>query len=42
LFGNPVSQGTVAAMAERAADGLGNFLSQVKGQLASDEVAGFD
>lgn len=42
LFGTPVSQGTVAAMAERAADGLGGFLDQVTDRLAAADVAGFD
>jgi hypothetical protein len=42
LFGTPVSEGTVAAMAERAADGLDGFLDQVKDRIAEAEVAGFD
>jgi transposase len=42
LFATPVSEGTVAAMTERAGDGLGEFLHQVKDRLAGTEVAGFD
>lgn len=42
LFGTPVSQGTVAAMAERAADGLESFLGVVADRLAGSPVAGFD
>lgn len=42
LFGTPVSEGTVAAMAERATDGLDDFLGQVKDRLADAEAAGFD
>jgi hypothetical protein len=42
LFGTPVSDGTVATMAKRAADGLDEFLSEVTDRLAEAEVAGFD
>ena len=42
LFGTPVSEGTVSAMTERAADGLGGFLGAVKQQIAQADVAGFD
>lgn len=37
LFGTPLSEGTVAAMTERAADGLDGFLDQVKDRLADSE-----
>jgi transposase len=42
LFGTPLSEGTVAAMAARAADGLDGFLTEVKDRIAAAEVAGFD
>ena len=42
LFGTPVSEGTVSAMTERAADGLGGFLGTVKQHIAQADVAGFD
>ena len=42
LFGTPVSEGTVAAMTRRAADGLDEFLTQVGDRIAGSEVAGFD
>jgi transposase len=42
LFGTPVSEGTVAAMAQRAADGLEGFLDQVRDRLAGSPVVGFD
>jgi len=42
LFGTPVSEGTVATMTKRAADGLDGFLDHVKDRLAGSEVAGFD
>jgi transposase len=42
LFGTPVSEGTVAAMSTRAANGLGEFCSQVGDRIAEAEVAGFD
>lgn len=42
LFGTPVSEGTVAAMTERAAGGLGDFLDVVRERIANAEVAGFD
>ena len=42
LFGTPVSEGTVARMTKRAADGLDEFLAEVKDRIAEAEVAGFD
>lgn len=42
LFGAPVSEGTVAAMSERAAGGLTGFLDQLKDRLADAQAAGFD
>jgi transposase len=42
LFGTPISEGTVAAMTRRAADGLDEFLDQIKDHIAEAEVAGFD
>jgi transposase len=42
LFGTPVSEGTVATMTKRAADGLGEFLDVVRDGIAEAEVAGFD
>lgn len=44
LFGTPMSAGTVATMATRAAATLGTsgFLTQVKDQIADAEVAHFD
>ena len=42
LFGTPVSDGTVATMTRRAADGLDEFLSEVTDRLAEADVAGFD
>jgi transposase len=42
LFGTPVSEGTVATMTARAADGLGEFLGQLTDRLAEAEVVGFD
>jgi transposase len=42
LFGTPVSEGTVAAMSQRAAEGLEEFLGEVKDRIAASEVAGFD
>jgi hypothetical protein len=42
LFGIPVCDATVAAMTRRAADGLGDFLGQLKDRLSEAEVAGFD
>jgi transposase len=42
LFGTPVSEGTVAAMTRRAADGLDEFLTQVGDRIAESDVAGFD
>jgi len=41
LFGTPVSEGTVATMTARAAEGLEEFL-HVTDRLAEAEVAGFD
>src|SRR4051794_32499535 len=42
LFGTPVSQGTVATVTKRAAEGLDEFLTQVTDRIAEAEVAGFD
>src|SRR4029453_15515760 len=42
LFGTPLSDATVAAMAARAADGLDGFLTEVGDRIAEAEVAGFD
>jgi transposase len=42
LFGALVSEGTVATMSQRAADGLDEFLDQVKDRIAGSQVAGFD
>ena len=42
LFGTPVCEATVASMTRRAADELGEFLTQVKDRIATAEVAGFD
>src|SRR5689334_23188217 len=42
LFGTPLSDATVAAMAARAADGLDGFLTEVGERIARAEVAGFD
>ncbi len=42
LFGTPVSEGTVATMTKRAADGLGDFLGHITDRLADAGVAGFD
>jgi transposase len=42
LFGTPVSEGTVATMTKRAADGLDGFLVEVADRIAESEVAGFD
>lgn len=42
LFGIPVSDGTVAAMTRRTAEGLGEFLDVVGDRIAKAEVAGFD
>ncbi|MGC7100651.1 DUF6444 domain-containing protein [Amycolatopsis lurida] len=42
LFGTPVSEGTVAAMTRRAADGLTGFLDIVADRVATADVAGFD
>jgi transposase len=42
LFGTPVSEGTVATVTQRAADGLEEFLTQVGDRIAGSEVAGFD
>jgi transposase len=42
LFNTPVSEGTVATMTKRAADGLDGFLSEVADRIAESEVAGFD
>ena len=42
LFATPVSEGTVATMSQRAAEGLSEFLTQVGDRIAQAEVAGFD
>jgi hypothetical protein len=42
LFGIPASEGTVAAMTRRAADGLEDFLTLTKDCLADSQVVGFD
>jgi transposase len=42
LFGTPVSEGTVAAVTKRAADGLEEFLTEVTDRIAESDVAGFD
>lgn len=42
LFGTPVSEGVVVAMARRAADGLDEFCTQIGDRIAEAEVAGFD
>ncbi len=42
LFGTPVSEGTVATVTSRAADGLKDFLDVVCHRIADAEVAGFD
>ena len=42
LFGTPISEGTVAAMSQRAAAGLDGFLDLVGERIAAAEVAGFD
>jgi transposase len=42
LFGTPVSEGTVARMTKRAAEGLDIFLEEVADCIAASEVAGFD
>ncbi len=42
LFGTPVSEGTVATVTKRAADGLEGFLEEVTDRIAGSEVAGFD
>jgi transposase len=42
LFGSPVSEGTVATMTKRAADGLAGFLEIVRDRIATSGVAGFD
>jgi len=40
LFGAPVSEGTVATMTRRAADGLDDFRTQVKDRIAESEWLG--
>lgn len=42
LFDTPISEGTVAAMTQRAANGLEGFLAGVKDRLGEQEVVGFD
>jgi transposase len=41
-FGTPASEGTVAAMTRRAADGLDGFLAHVTDRLTEADVVGFD
>jgi transposase len=42
LFGAPLSSGTVAALAARAAGRLDGFLERAREQIAASDVAGFD
>ena len=42
LFGTPLSEGTVAAMSERAADGLDGFLDALRERIVESTSAGFD
>jgi transposase len=42
LFGVPISQGSVAAMSSRAANGLDTFLDLVRGELNAAERVHFD
>ena len=42
LFGTPMSEGTVAAMSRRAADGLDGFIDVVRDAIVEAESAGFD
>lgn len=42
LFGTPVSEGTVATMTTRAANGLGGFLEWVRTNIAAAPVVNFD
>jgi transposase len=42
LFGTPISEGTIARMTARAADGLEEFLAVVGERIANAPVAGFD
>jgi transposase len=42
LFGTPLSAGTVATLTARAAGGLEEFLTVVRGRLVRAEVVGFD
>jgi transposase len=42
LFGTPVSEGTVARMTIRAAEGLDEFSDVVRDRIAEGGVAGFD
>jgi transposase len=42
LFGTPISEGTVAAMSERAAGRLDEFTEAVRDAIADAQVAGFD
>jgi transposase-like protein len=42
LFGTPVSEGTVARMTKRAADGLDGFLDIIRDRIANEQVVGFD
>ena len=42
LFGTPLSEASVAAMTERAAGGLGEFLAHLRERISVADVAGFD
>jgi transposase len=42
LFGTPLSAGTVATLTARAAGGLDEFLTVVRGRLVEADVVGFD
>jgi transposase len=42
VFSAPMAPGTVASMATRAAEQLGEFHAAVRGQIAAADVAGFD
>ena len=42
VFGAPMAPGTVASMATRLAAGLGEFVEQVRAEIAAARVAGFD
>ncbi|GAA1879964.1 hypothetical protein GCM10009753_04080 [Streptantibioticus ferralitis] len=42
VFGAPMTPGTVASPATRAARNLGEFTEQVRARIAAASVAGFD